>query len=338
MITAIAGLVGLAGCAIPGNDIGTELGRQNILESTHKALTNGECALAINLIEPLYNSVHSNDAVRMAYAAAHGCNAGINFFQLLDVFVATPPVGTAFWTTMAENFYHTDLNFLDQRVESTRRATYALFSVIGYGIVVPLANQVNWSSFNPGSLLAVDRSPDSNLYNVLISAARIGALQNRYSAPDTTTWNKTQVVGYTVGNPNGWQDATLTADHGCQFASAFLNFIDSVDQIAVNPGGSSGAAIATVTAAIKPVIGEACNYGCQGNAAGVIGSAPPEVIDFSGTGCAFADNICAGTASVPCPQALRDATACTGLVTDRNSCAAAGIARFVNMHTTLGWP
>lgn len=332
------GALALAACAIPGNDLNTAAGRQNILESTHKALSTGDCTRAIGLIEPLYNSVHSNDAVRLAYASAHGCNAGINFFALLDIFVAAPPIGTAFWTTMAETFYHTDLNLLDMRVESARRATQSLFSVLGYGVVVPLANQFNWGSFNPGSLMAIDRSADSNLYNVLVSAARIGALQNRYSAPDTVTWNKTQVVGYTVAAPAGWADATRTADHGCQFASSFLNFIDSVDQIAVNPGGSSGAAIATVTAAMKPVIGEACNYGCQGNAAGLINSVPNQTIDFSGTGCAFADNLCAGTVANPCPQELRDAASCTGLVSNRASCAAAGIARFVNTHATLGWP
>lgn len=310
-------------------------GRQAAIDSANKALTNRDCTGAIAIIEPWYNSENSNDEVRMVYASAHGCNAGINFFEFVGDLLESPPVMTELWTTIAKVFYSNNQPLLDKRIESTRRAIEALLAVKTYGAIVAPIDLINPSSFNPGSLLAFDRTADSNFYNAIVSMASIGALQSRYSDPDSATGSKGRVLGYTLATTAGWADATNIAGDGCQFAASLLNMVDSIEQIAINPGGNGGRALADMISPLTPHLPDICNAGCRGNAAAVING---ETIDFSGTGCAFADDQCEGSGARACPVELRNRASCTGVVSNRASCAAAGIARFVNEHTLLGWP
>ena len=324
----------LSACGSPNNDISTLTGRRAAIVATNKALTNNDCTGAIAIIEPLYNSVYSDNEIRLIYASAHGCNAGINFFTLVGDLVNSPPVGPMLWTTLAELFYSNDQPTLDKRIESSRRAQEALMAITPSGAVVAPIDLINGLTNNPGSLLAIDRTADSNLYMSLVAMASLGALQSRYSNPDTTTWLKQQVLGWTPGNTNGWADATDTLGDGCGFSASLLNMIDSIDQISVDPGGSGGAAFAQMISGLKPIMGDICNAGCRGTPNAVIDG---QTIDFSGTGCTFTDNQCAGNGALSCLPEMRNRSSCTGVVANRASCAAAGIAQFVNTHLLWGW-
>ena len=165
------------------------------------------------------------------------------------------------------------------------------------------------------AIVAAHRTEDSNLYSMLVSMSLIGALQNRYGAPDGS-YHQGQKLGATAGNPAGWETVTAVDVNACTYAGAVLTFLDSISQVGAtigsSLGGSVGGALTTAAGTFSTLMNDACDSGCQA--------------------CGIAAGSC-----TPCPTELRDRNSCTGVATDKASCAAAGIAAFMNTDP-LGWP
>ena len=331
-----AGLL-LSACTVPRYAVGTAEGKDAIMDAVNLALTQGACTSAVTQIEPLYASPQTDNQVRALRASAHGCFLGINFFGLLNDIATRPLTGTSFWTTTAALFYSNDLTLLDKRIAAGAAATDALMAMVLPGAFVPASQQVDHDGdgLNVGTIIPADRTLDSSMYLIMTSMATISALQNRYSQTDPTTFKQVQPLGYTPARTAGWAVPTnFVTEEGCEFAAAILNFVDSNDQIvAANPGGNFAGALGAMNSGLKLLLTDACNAGCHAMAAGT-GSVTG--IDFSATTCALGADTCNDDTSRPCPLTLRDRSRCTALATDRNTCAAAGIAIMVN-DDTVGW-
>jgi hypothetical protein len=103
--------------------------------------------------------------------------------------------------------------------------------------------------------------------------------------------------------------------NACTYAGAILTFFDSIGQVGAtigsSLGGSVGSNLTTAAVTFAALINSACDTGCQN--------------------CGLP----AGTCSI-CPTELRYRNSCTGLATDKASCAAAGIVQFMDT-SPLGW-
>lgn len=320
------------GCGELAFDKATTLGKQAILDATHQALSVRNCRRAIELIEPVYESEYVDNDVRVAYASAHACNANINFFTQVMNIVSSPPVGPQLWTYLTENYLSTDSILLEKRIESGRRSFDGLASVLKVGEVVTPIDLINGTTRNPGSLLPADRLTDANVFMVLSNMAMMGSLQNRYGAPNTTTFVQTQPMGATTLEPLGWERAVNTSGDACAFAASLLSMVDTIDEVAIATAGPGSEALSNIADDFKAVLGQACDSGCTANAVGL------NAVDYSRTGCVgIPAGTCTGSTSRPCPVELRDRESCTGVISQAASCAAAGIAIFVDRDPLLGW-
>ncbi len=309
----------LSACSSANYDYSTLSGRAALLDAVHVALSKEDCTTAITLIEPAYHSQYSSDEIRKARAAAHGCAANINLFSLITDLADNNLAGSGFWITMAKLFPSMQG---DSRVVAGQYALDALLAVRKPGSLTDASNLVNTGTSNVGSLIASDRTDESNLYLLFVSMALIGSLQNRYSETDPSTYHRTRKLGYTSANPDGWEIATNVNTDGCTYAGSVLHLIDSITQVGESMPGNLGSTFGTLGSALSMALDLACDQGCQGVAG--IGNYP--------SGCSMPAGSCN-----PCPTALKNRNACTAAVNDKASCAAAGIAHFINTDP-LGWP
>jgi len=306
--------LGAGACKAPRFNASTLEGRTAIMDQINYSLTAEDCSTAISLVEGLYASPYTGNDARMLRAASHGCNAQINFFRTLGDLASSNLAGSGFWMSMARLFPSTTT---DGRAESAWYATDALMATLKTGVVISTASAVNSTSYNPGSLNASDRRDDSNAYMILISMAAIGSLQNRYSATNTTTYNKTQVLGFKAASPAGWAQAVNVDEEGCSYASSILNMIDAIDEVAPQFNPALATSFNALSSTFLTAMNTACASGCNAT--------------FP-TGCVMA------TPCTACPFGLRNRKSCTGAINDQYSCAAAGIAHFINVTPLLGWP
>ena len=322
-------------CAGPTFDKSTPTGKQAILDAVNLALNIENCSSAVSLIDPLYNSPYTDNTVRLSRASAYGCEASINALDLLTDLQNANLVANMFWRAMSEIFWSTDVDVLDKRITAAAFASDATMSALKSGTIVAMTQRFNSTTLNMGSTLASDRIDDANLYQLFVSMAAIGALENRFSAPNPATFLKTRPLGWTTATPTGWERAANTPGNGCEFAASVLNLTDTIGAVAAQAPPSVQGSLVALQASMGTWLSAACDAGCTANAAAVVIG---QAIDFSGTACAgIAAGVCTGTAAQPCPATLRNWNSCTGAVSDRNSCAAAGIARFVDQHVVLGW-
>lgn len=298
-------------------DCGTLEGKSAILDGVKNALSVQDCAAAVALIDPVYNSGCTDDEVRFARASAYGCAANINFFKLIGDLLVNDLAASGFWITMTMLFPSVTT---DTRVTAGQGSTDSLMAIRKPGAITALADMIGINTFNPGSLIAVDRHQDANAYLMFVSMSLIGSLQNRYSSPNPSTFRKTQVVGYSAVKPQGWAVATNVDLEGCTYASAILNLLDAVNDVSQNVSGNMGTILSQVGSTFTSGINLACDLGCRG-AGGYL------------SGCSLPAGSCN-----PCPTALRNRTSCTGADEEKVSCAAAGIAHFINTDATNGWP
>ena len=313
------------GCGIPHLDGSTQEGKAAVLDAVHSALTNGNCSKAISLIEPVYNSVYSDNEVRLARASAFACAAGVdNFFQLAanmatNPYQSTPGQGSFLFRTAAKLFNLPGLSFTDydDRLATAQQAMEALTTVIREGVFVRGSNAYLTTTPNTGSYLATDRTDDSNLYMMMVSLSAMGAVGNRYGNPYTTNFKKGNLLGIHVDPVNGWRKATQMQGAACTYVAGFLNFVDSVGVVLPKLSGNLATSL-NVFSGLTPTLDALCNAGCKG-------------IAPTSTGC----NIAAGCAT--CPIELRDYASCTGLATNPASCAGAALIDFINNDTTTGW-
>jgi hypothetical protein len=304
----------LTACQAPRYTGANLEGKTAILDEVNIALSSQDCTSAIAAIEGIYETDYTDNPVRMARAAAHGCAAGVNFFKLAGDLTSNNIAGPGFWQTMTKLFPSTTL---DTKVTSAWYATDALLAARNAGSVVAPANMVNVGTHNVGSLVPTDRTDDANAYLAFISMSMIGALQNRYSAPDAAN-AKTRPLGYKITGPTGWESLANLDEEGCSYAAAILNMLDGIGAILPK---MSNATLATTLNVIgttfNTALDDACDLGCRG---------------VTVPGCAFPANTCK-----PCLRTIRSRASCTQGSATQASCAAAGLIYFINHDTTLGY-
>ncbi len=231
----------LVSCGKPPYDINDPSSRAATLLDVQHALTVSDCADALSLITPLYNSIYSTNQVRMYYASAHGCNIGISFYYLLTQIAASDFSSIdGIFKSLVQLFPSTSL---DTHLQSAWLATDALQSCLDLGPIMTAPDVINPLGFNPGSVRYTDRSADSNSYLMLISMAQIGNTLNRYGY---TALQSPSGMGYAQGTLLPWVTKNLMkADNtgaGCALASGMLNLFDGITaNSSILPSSISGA-------------------------------------------------------------------------------------------------
>lgn len=291
----------LGSCGSPGYDstqtIANSILISGTVEQVNVSLSKQACYAALTDIEPLFNSVNTNNQIRMAMAASYGCSAKVNIFQIIsDLARGTNLGGSGLWKFFATEF--SSVASPDDKVPTAAGLGIdaAMAAVYSGAILVP-GLEINSTTHNPGSLLYTDRIGDANSYITFLSMALIGSLLSRGGLPDPVTHVKTV--------PLPWQSANLTEGDGCALASGLLNFFDGIDAISRASPANIRPTYVTISTFLSGAMDVACGLGCS----------------FF---CADA-SLCTA-----CPPTLRDRNSCTGSFTDPNSCAAAGIAAFVS--------
>ncbi len=304
----------LSACGATNINCDSDKNRKALVAEVDKLLSSQNCTGALSLIEPFYPlAACASDEVRTARAAANSCAANVNFFQLTSDLSTNDIVGNQLWVTLTKLF---PSSLTDQRLTGGQNALDALFAIRKPGLLTPPEYVVNSTSANPGTLVAAHRTDDSNVYGMLVSMALVGSLQNRYGAP-TATYTRGQKLGTSVTYVNGWETVAAIDSAACTYAGSILTLFDSITQVGgtfSSSLGSTGATLVTAAALYTGLLNTACDAGC--------------------VTCGFAAGACA-----TCPTELRNRNACTGLATDKASCAAAGIAQFMNSTPAgFGWP
>lgn len=306
-------------CGKPAFDIYSQSGRDAIIDEVNFALTRGQCDYALGLISPLYHSPYSDNKVRLATASVYGCFANVNVFNMSDTILQNAGAlgSNQIWQLFTEMMYPSTPG--DSRFEGGTFAMDAAMSVLEPSFLIPVANLVlndpNTPSdlYNKRSIVITDHTIDGNLYLSYVAMATVGIIQNQYGNPNVGT--------YTKGNDLPWITAVTMDSTGCAYAAAVLNMVEAMDQVAPTLNSSFGTNLATITSTFKTQIYAACDVGCQ---------------NTDPAGAWVASGCTVTTACATCPTRLRDRYSCTGVVTDQNSCAAAGIVNFVN-YSVLGW-
>ena len=203
--------------------------------------------------------------------------------------------GSGFFEFMVQEF--PDSSTTDNKTaQAAMDGIDAAMASIRPGTITVPAYILNGTSGNPQAILSSDRTDDSNSFLTFLAMAQMGSQMNRSGAP---------LANHHKSTPLPWASATLTQGEGCAFASALLVFKDGISDIAAQSPPKAAAMYATIQTFLNAGMDAACQLGCA---------------------------LCTLTCTT-CPLALRDRTVCTGLATDINSCAAAGIISFVN----AGW-
>jgi len=299
------GILGLLPACGPPSllDASTADGKRAIIERANAYLSKGECSEAIALIQPVYDSVNTDNEVRMLTASAYACNAGVNFFNLVWE-IATNGAALAGnpWALMVKLFPST-LDPDDRVMESSLLSTDALMSQLKVGAVILPSQYINGTSHNPGSAVLGDRIDDANTYLMFVSMGAIGSILNRYGSPDADHKPATATI-------LPWRDANHAdmPTQGCALAASVLNYYDSL-QIVQDLGSENFSnALRGVVTLLGGGLDAACSLGC--------------------TAC--------GLSCSACPTTLRNRDSCTGLATDENSCAAAFLVRSINTLWSAG--
>ncbi len=340
LVFAVAVLMVTASCGAPAYDHKTIAGKQAIIDQVHLLLTNSECTSAIASVEGLYNSEYTDNEVRYARAAAHGCSAGIE--DLVDVMTfimdnASSLAGPGFWKSLTELFYVVDdtktaeqLSTLhESRMVSGWNSSDALMSIIGPGLSISPMNITFQNTYNPGSVVVTDRLVNANLFHLFVAMSVIGNTQARFGAPDPTTFARGQIMGASSGNTDGWTKEDYVDEAACGYAAGVVNMLDSINDTAANLTGAAKSSLETIATTFGDFVDQACDAGCQGT------------LFPTGANCAFAAGICAQSSKQPCLKAIRNRKLCATRdlisdVDDKARCAAAGIASFISL-SPLGW-
>lgn len=310
---ALVAAFALSACGKANYGCDSEEGRQSIVGDVDQYLSDQNCTSALALIEKYYPLEGcGTDEIRQARASANACAANVNFFQLVSDLGSENLVGSEMWVTFTKLFPST---LTDQRVVGGQNSLDALFAIKTPGVLTPPQYEINTSTPHPGTLVAANRTQDSNIYSMLVSMSLIGSLQNRYGAPDGA-YHKTKKLGATAGNANGWEVPTSVDVNACTYAGSVMTFFDSITQVSTilnsSLGATLGGALTTAATTYTALFNNACDAGCQA--------------------CGMAAGACN-----PCPTELRNRYSCTGVATDKPTCAATGIVSFIDTNV-LGWP
>jgi hypothetical protein len=311
----------LVACGAPSPDASSADGLQQILDAVDVDLTHQDCTDALSLILPVYNSSNTSNDVRMRTASAYGCAAGINFFGLTQELTVKPQdlLPPNFWALMVQLF--PSETGQDSKMEAAFYGTDSLQSVLNSGVILLPTDEVNAGGYNVGSVFATDRTLDSNLYLLYMAMAGMGTVESRYG---------TNNGGATTTRANllPWTTAAAVNADGCGLAASVLNFLDAFEQSGSSLPSEISSVLTTVVSDTLTGLDEACAAGCSN-------TVPSDPINnpngtWVSAGCA------ATTPCSSCPNTLRNRSSCTGVSSDVNSCAAAGLINFINS-SALGW-
>lgn len=294
-------------CAPPAFDVSSSLGRRAIVDETYRLIKNGRCDLAIDRIEPLYNSTYSDNGIRMARASAHACLAGVSFFDLISALVAANIGGSInnLWPVLSEQF---PSNVSDTKTESSWEAGDALMAMLSPGKTLASSYQINAGTHNEGSTRVTDRVIYANTFLIFTSMSTIGTLLKRYSAASDNS--QAAPVGYSAALfPSGWADVNTAVpnfnEEACSFAGAMITMVETISAAATEFGGANADTLNAIAGGLN--LNAACQAGCAA--------------------CAGAG----GTANcTACPATLQKRDSCGQTLNDNNACAAAGIAAVVD--------
>lgn len=284
----------LSSCVIPGDEGGAD----GVISKVNAALNAGDCTAAITEIEPLYNSAGTSDQVRRLRASAHGCRAGLGFYEKIETLANADLSSFGPWREITLMFPSSST---DGKAESSFYASDALQSWIKKGVVVFNPYRLSFDPYNPGSMRAQDLVLDANIYLVLTSLATIGTLHNRYGRPDI------------LGAPTAslpWSTLSAVDQEGCGYVSAVLTLSDALTEVgsSITQLGNLNTQIQSLTSAYDA----ACSAGCT--ACGLSCSTCPKSLRHR-TAC---DRTLPGTVDI-------------------EACAAAGlVANFMNSNL-VGW-
>lgn len=256
---SLIALISLSGCGI-GDDLASETVRNQIIRETENALTNFECDVALEKIKPLYGSKYSNNEIRMLYASAQGCKAGIRFYSMLQSITgATWGSPDAVFKSLVEIFPSTTS---DSRLASSWYAIDILQTIIKPGSVIAPADAVG-DTFNPGSILAQDRSDDANMYLVFLSMSSVGTSLNRFGFNPT---DDPAALAYAQQVDLAWTTkAAVLADttgSACALASGLYNMFDAIDATGGILSGSIGTTLSAIAATLQGAIDAAADAQC----------------------------------------------------------------------------
>lgn len=305
----------LSGCGGSSSDGSTELGKRQIIDQANQALTTSDCATALDLLLPVYNSANSDNEIRMMTASAYACWANINYFKVMGDMVTNASALTSGFFTYASTLFPSTIG-ADHVAEGALLSQDALMATLKSGIPILPSGGINLGSYNVGSIYPYDRTDDSNLYLLFTSLAGIGSLQNRYGNPNSGFHPQTKLP---------WSTPATVSTDGCGYVSSILNFVDAIDAAQnILPSGIQKS-LNTVATALEAPLDQACDYGCTGGNPGLPG--------WVASGCGFASGC---TTDHKCPKTLRNRSSCQAQTTDVNSCAAAGIVNLINV-SPLGW-
>ncbi len=303
-------LLCLAGCSAPGFDITTEAGRRAIINEVDRLITAGRCDAAVDLIEPLYASSYSNNEIRFSRASAHGCRSGIDYWDLVSEILdnaSTLTVGGGLWAFLAEYFYNSTATNLNNQMHSSWFATDAVQAILRPGVILPTDLKINASTNNVGSLWPQHHTDEANFYLIFVSMAAIGATQDVYGNPSTTTWTK--------GNDLPWITTDLMTTDGCAYASGIVNMLDGINEASSFTNSTFSSSLTSIYTAFSTAINDACDLGCQG--LDPLGAATGDA------NCTYAAGEC-----TPCVEKLRNRDNCAA--DTQTNCAATGIVRYIN--------
>ncbi len=192
------------------------------------SLSSMDCAGALAEVQPVYNSVLTNNSIRMQTAAAYACYANLNMFTLIQDLVAyeSKIKSGGLFQFFAKEFPSVATPIDDKIPQAAFSAMDSVMSALNPGILMLPSYTINSGSYNPGSILYSDRISDANSLMTFIAMAAIGALENRYGAPDSN-YNRTSALPWTTG-------AAVTSD-GCAFSAALLNLYECCSRLWRNP-------------------------------------------------------------------------------------------------------
>ena len=287
-------------CSAPQSGGGSfnELKIQESIDAVNLALSHQDCASALTVIQPIFESSSSRDDVRLATAHANACYTGFSLFSFLQNLTTFSGNlgGGGLWSFLVKQFPSRAVPG-DAVVESSKNAMDALLAMTLPGLPRQTFGWVNLTTENPGSLILSQRQDAANSLLPFMAMANMGSLLSRNGVPDSS-FHQTQELT--------WLDPTKTKGDGCSFASSLLLFVDSIGYLQSVSSTAAASAYSQMSHYLSVGLDAACAYGCA-------------------TLCEDA------TLCTSCPFLLRDRTQCSGTATDAYSCAAAGIARFVDL-------
>jgi hypothetical protein len=227
----------------------------------NQALTSADCSTAIQLSTQLYNSIYSDNDIRLLYASSHACNVGIQLYGLLD------DITKASFTT-PDSIIRTFVRLFptsasDSRLQSAWFSQDGLLASLNTGAVVAPVDQINFTSFNPSSVEVTDRTLDSNTYLMFIGMAVIGTGLNRYGY---TAAQSPAGLSYAQGQNLPWGTlAAVKADTSgaaCATVAGFYNMFDGINSIVGLLSGSTSSQLSSITTLLSTALDNAGNNQC----------------------------------------------------------------------------